>query len=100
MSMVPGVHYHFNCQVKKFKTTERGTKDMAPLVGSQPLPRWARGPLLAPYRPGTPPFMYLMNKVSMEYLDRFIVVFIDDILIFSKTMEEHEEHLRLVCQIW
>jgi hypothetical protein len=44
--------------------------------------------------------MYLMNKVSMEYLDRFIVVFIDDILIFSKTMEEHEEHLRLVCQIW
>jgi hypothetical protein len=34
--------------------------------------------------------------VFMEYLDRFIVVFIDDILIFSKTMEEHEEHLRLV----
>jgi hypothetical protein len=56
MSMVPGVHYHFNCQVKKFKTTERGTKDMAPLVGSQPLPRWARGPLLAPYRPGTPTY--------------------------------------------
>jgi hypothetical protein len=41
-------------------------------------------------------FMYLMNKVFMEYLDRFIVVFIDDILVFSKTMEEHEEHLRLV----
>jgi hypothetical protein len=40
--------------------------------------------------------MYLMNKVFMEYLDRFVVVFIDDILIFSKTMEEHEEHLRLV----
>jgi hypothetical protein len=37
--------------------------------------------------------MYLMNKVFMEYLDRFVVVFIDDILIFSKTMEEHEEHL-------
>jgi hypothetical protein len=43
-------------------------------------------------------FMYLMNKVVMEYLDRFIVVFIDDILIFSKTMEEHEEQLRLVLE--
>jgi hypothetical protein len=43
-------------------------------------------------------FMYLMNKVFMEYLDRFIVVFIDDILIFSKTMEEHEEHLRLLLE--
>jgi hypothetical protein len=43
-------------------------------------------------------FMYLMNKVFIEYLDRFIVVFIDDILIFSKTMEEHEEHLRLVLE--
>jgi hypothetical protein len=43
-------------------------------------------------------FMYLMNKVFMEYLDRFVVVFIDDILIFSKTMEEHEGHLRLVLE--
>jgi hypothetical protein len=43
-------------------------------------------------------FMYLMNKVLMEYLDKFIVVFIDDILIFSKMMEEHEEHLRLVLE--
>jgi hypothetical protein len=43
-------------------------------------------------------FMYLMNKVFMEYQDRFVVVFIDDILIFSKTMEEHEEHLRLVLE--
>jgi hypothetical protein len=43
-------------------------------------------------------FMYLMNKVFMECLDRFIIVFIDDILIFSKTMEEHEEHLRLVLE--
>jgi hypothetical protein len=43
-------------------------------------------------------FMYLMNKVFMEYLDRFIIVFIDDILIFSKTTEEHEEHLRLVLE--
>jgi hypothetical protein len=40
-------------------------------------------------------FMYLMNKVFMEYLDRFVIVFIDNILIFSKTIEKHEEHLRL-----
>jgi hypothetical protein len=43
-------------------------------------------------------FMYLMNKVFIEYLDKFIVVFIDDILIFSKNEEEHAEHLRLVLQ--
>jgi hypothetical protein len=43
-------------------------------------------------------FMYLMNKVFMEYLDKFVVVFIDDILIFSKNEEEYDEHLRLVLQ--
>jgi hypothetical protein len=43
-------------------------------------------------------FMYLMNKVFMEYLDKFVVVFIDDILIFSKTEEEREKHLRLVLE--
>jgi hypothetical protein len=42
--------------------------------------------------------MYLTNNGFMEYLDKFIVVFIDDILIYSKTEEEHEEHLRLVLQ--
>jgi hypothetical protein len=41
-------------------------------------------------------FMYLMNKVFMEYLDKFIMVFIDDILVFSQSEEEQEEHLRLV----
>jgi hypothetical protein len=40
-------------------------------------------------------FMHLMNKVFMEYLDKFIVVFNDDILVYSET-EEQEEHLRLV----
>jgi hypothetical protein len=43
-------------------------------------------------------FMYPMNKVFMKYLDKFVVVFNDDILIFSKMMEEHEEHLRLVLE--
>jgi hypothetical protein len=43
-------------------------------------------------------FMYLMNKVFMEYLDKFVVVIIDDILLFSKTEEEHEKHLRLVLE--
>jgi hypothetical protein len=43
-------------------------------------------------------FMSLMNKVFMEYLDKFVVVFIDDILVFSKKEEEHEEHLRLVLE--
>jgi hypothetical protein len=42
--------------------------------------------------------MYLMNKVFMEYLDKFIVVFVDNILVYSKNEEEHEEHLRLVLQ--
>jgi hypothetical protein len=43
-------------------------------------------------------FMYLMNKVFMEYLDKFMVVFIDDILIFYKNEEEHDKHLCLVLQ--
>ncbi|WVZ52559.1 LOW QUALITY PROTEIN: hypothetical protein U9M48_003607 [Paspalum notatum var. saurae] len=43
-------------------------------------------------------FMYMMNSVFMEYLDKFVVIFIDDILIYSKMEEEHEEHLRLVLQ--
>jgi hypothetical protein len=43
-------------------------------------------------------FMYQMNKVFMEYLDKFVVVFIDGILIFSKNEEEHDEHLHMVLQ--
>jgi hypothetical protein len=43
-------------------------------------------------------FMDLKNKVFMEYLDRFVVVLIDDILIYSKSGSDHEEYLRLVLQ--
>jgi hypothetical protein len=43
-------------------------------------------------------FMYLMNSVFMEELDKFIVVFIDNIFVYSKSMEEHEEHLWVVLQ--
>jgi hypothetical protein len=43
-------------------------------------------------------FMYLMNSVFMPELDKFIVVFIDDILIYSKTKEDHANHIRVVLQ--
>jgi hypothetical protein len=43
-------------------------------------------------------FMYLMNKVFMEYLEKIVVVFVDDILIFSRMEEEQEKHLRLVLE--
>ncbi|WVZ76365.1 hypothetical protein U9M48_024344 [Paspalum notatum var. saurae] len=41
-------------------------------------------------------FMYMMNSVFMNELDKFVVVFIDDILVYSKNEKEHEEHLRIV----
>nr|GEZ19210.1 hypothetical protein [Tanacetum cinerariifolium] len=44
-------------------------------------------------------FMDLMNRVFHEYLDKFFIVFIDDILVYSKTMEEHEDHLHIVLEI-
>lgn len=43
-------------------------------------------------------FMDIMNRVFRPYLDRFVVVFIDDILVYSKNKEEHEEHLRIVLE--
>ena len=42
--------------------------------------------------------MNLMNKVFMDELDKFVVVFIDDILIYSKSIQEHEQHLRVVLE--
>ena len=44
-------------------------------------------------------FMCLMNNVLSKFLDKFVLAFIDDILIYSKNGEEHEEHLRLVLQV-
>ncbi|XP_019263172.1 PREDICTED: uncharacterized protein LOC109240932 [Nicotiana attenuata] len=43
-------------------------------------------------------FMELMNRVFRPYLDSFMIVFIDDILIYSRSQEEHEQHLRVVLQ--
>ena len=43
-------------------------------------------------------FMDMMNKIFKLYLDQFIIVFIDDILVYSKNIEEHERYLRIVFQ--
>jgi hypothetical protein len=43
-------------------------------------------------------FMYLMNSLFMPELDKFVMVFIDDILIYSKNVKEHEQHLWVVLQ--
>ena len=43
-------------------------------------------------------FLSLMNEVFHQYLDRFVIVFIDDILVYSRSRKEHERHLRIVLQ--
>ena len=43
-------------------------------------------------------FMYLINRVSKPFLDEFVIVFIDDILVYSKSFAEYEQHLRMVLQ--
>jgi hypothetical protein len=43
--------------------------------------------------------MFLMNGVFKEYLEKFVIVFLDDILIYSKIEEEHEKHLRMVPKV-
>nr|GEU42916.1 putative reverse transcriptase domain-containing protein [Tanacetum cinerariifolium] len=44
-------------------------------------------------------FMDLMNRVCRPYLDKFVIVFIDDILIYSRSKEEHEEHLKQILEL-
>jgi hypothetical protein len=44
-------------------------------------------------------FMCLMNGIFIDYIDKFIIVFLDDVLIYSKYEEEHEQHLRMVLQV-
>ena len=44
-------------------------------------------------------FMCMMNNIFSRYLDKFVLVFIDDILFYSKNKEEHEEHLRILLQV-
>ena len=44
-------------------------------------------------------FIDLMHRIFQPYLDRFVVVFVDDLLIYSKSEEEHEDHVRVVLQV-
>ena len=57
--------------------------------------------LVMPFRLTNAPtaFMDLMNRVFSPYLNKFVIVFIDDILVYSGNLEEHAEHLRTVLQI-
>ena len=45
-------------------------------------------------------FMSMMNNIFSKYLGKFVLVFIDDILVYSKDKEEHEEHLGIVHRMW
>ena len=44
-------------------------------------------------------FMSLMNNIFQPYLDQFVIIFIDDILVYSPSHEQHENHLRIVLQV-
>ena len=57
--------------------------------------------MVVPFGLAIPPttFMCLMNSVFNKYLDNFVIVFLDKILIYSKNQEENEEHLKMVLQV-
>jgi len=44
-------------------------------------------------------FMFLMNGIFIDYLDKFVIVFLDDILVYSKSTKEHDHHLRMVLLV-
>jgi hypothetical protein len=44
-------------------------------------------------------FMCLMNGVFRDYVDKFVIVFLDEIMVYSKSEEEHEKHMRMVLQV-
>jgi hypothetical protein len=44
-------------------------------------------------------FMYLIYGIFREYFDKFVILFLDDILIYSNSEEEHEQHLRMVLKV-
>ncbi|GKA18392.1 putative reverse transcriptase domain-containing protein, partial [Tanacetum coccineum] len=60
---------------------------------------WWNGFIRPCFALGGTVFMDLMNRIFHEYLDKFVIVFIDDILVYSKSEEEHERHLRIVLEI-
>ena len=57
--------------------------------------------VVTPFGPTNAPenFMCMMNNIFSKYLDKFLLVFIDDILVYFKSKEEHEEHLLALCQV-
>ncbi|GJR09505.1 putative reverse transcriptase domain-containing protein [Tanacetum coccineum] len=79
-----------------------------PRVRNEDIPKYGRRTRYGHYKFQVMPFgltnapavfMDLMNRVCRPYLDKFVIVFIDDILIYSKTKEEHDAHLRLILEL-
>ncbi len=72
------------------------SKKVTALIISWKLFEWNRMPFRFCNAPAI--FQHLMNQVLRKYLGKFILVYLDDIIIYSKTFEEHEEHVKLVFE--